>query len=509
MIPFLNSALHLRRRSVWEAADSGLLLWRKSFVEFIPFFAIPAWIAACALLFLPFEEIYLSYIAIWWLKPLFDRLALHVVSVRFFNSSARFKDLLRGLPGTLGRGLPGDLLWRRFSPGRGARMPVRVLERPDRKQYNLRKKALVPGGLNFCFLVSPIGLILEGALLLGELIFASITISIFFPSAMNYLRLYPDLVQTLVFAAYCFNYILVESLYVCMGFGIYINSRVEVEGWDLELLFHTFARSDKNGAGTALKTSLLVCVFALMLLKPVPLFSQEEAQIETPKLKTGEDKGEIDKINIEYFPPDFPVPDAESLDDLEMILASKDFGGTREGWGIRFKSRNGKDLSDIDFSPWLENLRRIFSTMLRAFVVIVIAGFLGFALYWFIKYRRTKTPGSRGTIHANSLLSARSPESLFAKAENHFDRDELREAWAACLSGCMGAYARDHSLFFPGDATEYGCLALASQSLPEKAAGFGELVNRWILFAYGGRTPAREDFEKALVFGRSLLGGNP
>jgi hypothetical protein len=26
-----------------------------------------------------------------------------------------------------------------------------------------------------------------------------------------------------------------------MGFGLYLNSRVEVEGWDIELLFRDFA----------------------------------------------------------------------------------------------------------------------------------------------------------------------------------------------------------------------------------------------------------------------------
>ena len=243
MSSFLDSALHLRRRSVWEAADSGLLLWRKSFADFIPFFAIPVWIAACGLRFLPLDENgYIPYLALWWLKPLFDRLILHVVSVRFFNSSARFKDLRKGLWGTLRRGLLGDLLWRRFSPGRGARMPLRVLERLHRKQYSQRKKALVPGGLNFCFLISAVGLVLEGVLLLGEFAFASMIIRLFLPTSLSYISRYSEVTSILIYAAYCFNYILVGSIYVCMGFGLYINSRVEIEGWDLQLLFNNFVR---------------------------------------------------------------------------------------------------------------------------------------------------------------------------------------------------------------------------------------------------------------------------
>jgi hypothetical protein len=52
------------------------------------------------------------------------------------------------------------------------------------------------------------------------------------------------LVERFVFGAYCFNYVLMDSLYVCMGFGLYINSRIEIEGWDIELLFRNFI----NGA---------------------------------------------------------------------------------------------------------------------------------------------------------------------------------------------------------------------------------------------------------------------
>jgi len=262
MNPFSVSALSLRRRSVWEAADSGILLWRNNFIHFIPFFALPVWIIACGLRLLPFT--YLSYLILWWLKPLFDRLVLHVVSARFFSepvpfrggtspdqspvaglgSGFRFRELCRGLWG-MRRGLLGDLLWRRFSPGRGARMPIRVLERMGRKQFRQRKKNLAAGGLNFCSLMSLLGFALEVMLLLSEMAFVIMITQMFFPMT-GVLRDNLETVEVFIFAAFCFNYILVGSLYVCMGFGLYINSRVEVEGWDLQLLFQKFAGSSEK-----------------------------------------------------------------------------------------------------------------------------------------------------------------------------------------------------------------------------------------------------------------------
>ena len=151
MNAFLDSTLSLRRRSVWEAADSGVLLWRSSFVYFIPFYAIPLWVAACGLrILLPEGNPFLPYIILWWRKPLFDRAALHVVSQRFFAVSGKACNLRRGMGKSLFKGLAGDLLWRRFNPQRAVSTPIRVLEEPGPKKMRQRKKALAAGGLGFC-----------------------------------------------------------------------------------------------------------------------------------------------------------------------------------------------------------------------------------------------------------------------------------------------------------------------------------------------------------------------
>ena len=98
-----------------------------------------------------------------------------------------------------------------------------------------------------------------------------------------------------------------------------------------------------------------------------------------------------------------------------------------------------------------------------------------------------------------------SPESLFVRAEGYFDQGNLREAWAACLAGCIGACTRYRSLSFPVDASEYGCLDVVRRALPAEAGGFADLVRHWILYAYGGRVPGEGAFEEALAYGRSLL----
>ena len=488
-------ALSLRRRSVWEAADSGILLWRNNCACIMAFFAVPVWFFACFLRFLPNNPVLLPYLILWWLKPLFDRSVLHVISVRFFGLPAanRIKGLFRGFWGTLCRNLPGDLLWRRFNPGRAAYTAVRVLERGDQKQFRQRKKALVSGGLGFCFPIGILCLLMEGILLFGELLFAILISDVFFPAGSPLMMTDTMLFNVFVFTAFCFNYVLVESLYVCMSFGLYINSRVELEGWDLQILFRKFADAPpvEKAPGPAVKSLPVICLLLFISFGA----ASPPAHAEEP---------------LEAFPGFFPAVSENALESLEVILSSDDFGSEREGWGIRFRSsRENPDIPDMEIDSWLYEIRQVFGFILRLIVTLALVGSIGFTLYWFTRLKRKGLFPLRdtGKSHVNPLMSGESPESLFTKAEDFSGRGNPREAWAACLAGCLGAFTRDYSLSFPVDATEYGCLALARSALGGKAGGFGEFVEDWVLLAYGGRPPTEGAFERGLAYGRSLLRG--
>ncbi|MDR3200163.1 MAG: hypothetical protein LBT68_01780 [Spirochaetales bacterium] len=230
-----EGALVPRRRNGWQAVDSGVLLWRENFRPLFVFSAIPLCALAFALRLTGLPPP-LQYGILWWLKPLWDRLALHIVSVRFFEPRSSLRRLLAGLAGSVFRGLPGDLLWRRFSPWRGARLPVRTLENLKGKAYRQRIALLRGGGLGFSFFLAVFGLALEASILAGEGGFAAFMIELFGSGFSSELFEFFLRFELWFFAAWCFNLSLLEGLYVCMGFGLYISSRVEVEGWDIQLL---------------------------------------------------------------------------------------------------------------------------------------------------------------------------------------------------------------------------------------------------------------------------------
>jgi hypothetical protein len=170
-------------------------------------------------------------------------------------------------------------------------------------------------------------------------------------------------------------------------------------------------------------------------------------------------------------------------------------------------------LPDVNFGEGFEKIKSLFGFLLRLFVVLAIISFAVFVFYWFVKNRRQILRGKLFTKKPFRLVGSRQPEIsrestelLFSKAEDFFNNGNLREAWAACFSGCLGAYSLSCSIAFPPDATEYDCLGFVRES-ESSERGFDEIVQNWILFAYADRPPAQGAFEKALAHGRSLLEG--
>ncbi|GHT91608.1 hypothetical protein FACS1894140_2470 [Spirochaetia bacterium] len=494
MNPVFDGALALRRRNFWEAADAGLLLWRRDFFYFLPFFAIPFCVCAFALRMLPENIRPWSIFILWFLKPLFDRPALHVIGVRFFEPQAASARLLRGLGGYLLRGLPGDLLWRRFSPWRSAMMPVRVLEGLKPAHVRQRKRLLSNGGIDFCVLITIWGNILEDILLVGETLFLLMVIELMQDNYITFTSILDFFAgkELFFFIVYCVNYILIESLYVCMGFGLYINSRVEVEGWDLEVLFRSFLKDspqpvrsnpEKNSGKKKISAAgvLALCLF-LFLLVPA------DAYAET---------GTADTIPFEI---------------LEDIISSKDFGGEKESWGIRFRRRQEeKPRPEINIAPWVDMIKEIFAVSLRAFLVLAVLGLMVFSIIHIYRLRAHGGGPFKKRIQAAGLSpdsGSESPEQLLEQARSLYAQTQLREAWAACFAAALSAWSQYRSLFFPPNTTEYGCVALIRGMVPavntDEAAGFAELVRAWVAFAYGGKIPADAAFDKALAFCESL-----
>jgi hypothetical protein len=488
-LPF-EGTLALRRRGPWEAADAGLLLWRNNFMYVLLFFALPFWICAFGFRLFPENLRPWSWLALWLLKPLFDRPVLHVVSVRFFEKDSGTGRLLRGLGKHIFRGLPGDLLWRRFSPLRSVMMPLRMLENLRGRDIRKRKRSLAKGGLYFCVFLTVWGMILEAVLLGGEILFFFIMIDMIQDDYFSSLGDFFSRSEIFFFAAWCLNYILVESVYVCMGFGLYINSRVEVEGWDLEILFRKLAQGRKKK--TILTGALLFCL-AAGWVPPVRAYAEDRSPAP------GADAG----FAIGMADPGRGAP----LEALREIFDSDDFGGLREGWEIRLKNP-GDDRKPAEFNaaPWMESIKRAAAFVLRFILILGISVLGVFFIRQVYKHPRVKGAAPGGTMSGRFGSPGESPESLAEMARRWHNRGEIRRAWGCCLAALLESWSRYRALSFPRDATEYECLALVrAAGASAEAAAFAAFVNRWAALAYGGKPPPEGSFAEALDLCRSLI----
>ena len=480
----------LRRRTPWEAVDAGLLLWRESFFYFLPFFAIPYWACAFSLRLLPSRFHTAAVIILWLSAPLFDRLILHVISIRFFEKGAGLNRLRRGLGRTLVRGLAGDLLWRRFSPLRAAMLPVRVLENLPRRKIPERRQTLRKGGLGFCFLLTVWGIALEIVMASGEILFCIIMLFFIEGEYFSFTDFFSSN-DLLFYTLQCVNIILVETLYICMGFGLYLNSRVEVEGWDIEIKFREFAArrtssASVNNTNNVNKIIIIVIIlFAGMIFSPPEqCFASDNTSGSTALAETGADA---------------------PLEVLRSVLDSPDFGGERGGFGIRLKNPARRNIPEITVSPWQEIVRRLLAVILRVILITFIAAAAGFLLYYLYKLGREQIPLRNGkTIQGLPTAAEESPGSLLEQARRFFDQGDTRRAWGLCTAAAIRSWAVYRDFTFPSGATEYDCVTIVREREGGAAEAFAGLVKHWVNLAYGGRVPPEGSFEKAIGYCESL-----
>jgi tetratricopeptide (TPR) repeat protein len=343
---------------------------------------------------------------------------------------------------------------------------------------------------------------MEIMLLGGEFIFALVMMQFFLPDLNWSLHLEPQNIVLAFYIAYCVNYILVESLFVSMGFSLYINCRNETEGWDIQLLFQKFAQNSSRVA-----KAVVLCVGLFFIVLPLQAYVPAD-DYNSLQLAEG---SEVQEEEREYFPPDFMPLEQVPMQSLEDIFSSNEFGGRTQAWQIVPKNRNEevRKIPDIDLNPWLEKMNEYLAQALRAFIALVLIGFIVFALIRLRQLKRSVQAKKSGRkAYANSFVSDEKPETLFDRANDYFQRGLLREAWASCLCGAISAYNQYMEVTFPPDATEYNCLELVKSRFRQEdansAEGFSDLVRNWVLLAYGERTPVDGSFEKALAFGRNI-----
>ena len=355
-----------RHRSSWSAIDLGFLLARKNYLPLIFSWMLVSFPLFIASQFLPTEYLAISVGIIWWLKPFWDRGPLLIISQLIFAEKMSSKEFLRAYPSLLGKSFFSWLTYKRITVGRSFVQPIIILEGLSGADYNRRVNNLkqnsgsAPSWLTICCAH------FELFLMLG--IYAFIIMLIPDEVDIDYWKMVE---QQSVISLYISNAVtyfcmaLIAPFYICAGFMLYINRRILLEGWDVEIQFRLIASRLQQSPSARMPTSLSSVVLVVFLaLSPIGVFSNKANADEmlTDKSSASEENISVTEYSLIKTHNIDSAKDAKNL--IVKIKNGKNFSHKKTTLLHRLIS--SEDQDDETDDSWLTKQLKDFLTWLKA-----------------------------------------------------------------------------------------------------------------------------------------------
>jgi hypothetical protein len=264
----------IRPRSDWEAVDLGFALVRRDFWRCFAVWWLAVLIPTVTAGWLFWERPMLCFVLFWWWKPAASRMVLFELSRRLFGEHPSWRESLRQIPSAWTRRFFYRFFVGRLSPWLPVTLAVEDLEGLRGKAHKQRRQQLArrgDGAVMWIYLIADLAACWFGIALL-------MVVGMFIPEGQDgawqmavesYDPTNPTEIPMLILRAVAGCVILAMSItdvfVTGAGFGIYLNNRTWLEGWDVELALKRLARR--------LGGALLVMLFCLA---PMPLVSAEE-----------------------------------------------------------------------------------------------------------------------------------------------------------------------------------------------------------------------------------------
>jgi hypothetical protein len=455
-------AVALRPRGGWEALDLGFQMarqwWRPIWTTWLAFY-LP--VAGLALWMLP-KPIH-AVLLLWWLKPVFDRVVLHVASRAVFGEPQGVRDTIRAAREWLRPGLLTAMTFYRFDLARSFALPVWQLEHQRGAEGRRRRRALASRMRGYAVWLTVVCVHLEWI----SMIALAGVIHMLQPSAGE-LGAQDDVAMgfweamagwTLSDAGYYIAAVsFIEPFYVTAGFALYLNRRAILEGWDIELALRRLDRRLRLGARAAVLAVLLLAAFAWFV--PPPALAEEKS----------------------------------AQDEIRAVLDSPEFSQYQEVTRWRYlgaeKERRERRLSAF----WL-HLGELFGNIAQQLLWIAAAILVVAALIYlrrFIPEPRVRDRSYRppDALFGLEVAPQSLPGDIAGAAADLARHGRLREALSLLYRGALSALVHRHHLTLTSAHTEGDCVRAARVALPRSASDyFAMLVHAWQGAAYAARPP--------------------
>jgi hypothetical protein len=488
----------LRPRAPREALDLGAVMlranaravWSAWFAFTLPIFV--ACNALGVLLGLP----WLGLVLVWWLKPLFDRLPLYVLSRAVFDRAPSWRETLRGQAQWKWRSTLASLSWLRIDSSRALRLPMELLEGAPRKQRAARWKVLRRR------IVADTSLLTYGCLQFELVLFLSVCLlalmlvphewrpesfsSFFRHDVRGAATVWWMVGTSLAYLAMS----AIEPLYVACGFALYLNRRTQLEAWDIDLAFQRL-RTRLQSLGKA-----LVLLLVLGSSMPSWVYAAASSERAPPVTVTSPEK---------VFQQPLDSSDQRFAQAATEAYRDPHFGGekTTRRWLLKYKFASDSRVTTMPFPGFGQALASAFNLFLWLMLIVAVAALLHFAWRWRGRLMSKSPAPSALMLQDTRLLDMAEtplPEDLAAAARALWQARHRRQALALLYRGCVEQTARLLQIPVSPDATEADWLRkAASIEDPSRAQRVAAIVRTWQLAAYAGRYPDDVELEQLLV----------
>lgn len=255
----------IRPRSDWEAVDLGFAMVRRDFWRCFSVWWLAVLLPTALCGWWLWDSPILWLILFWWWKPAASRMVLFELSRRLFGERPAWRASLGEIPRAWTRRFFHRFLWGRLSPWLPVTLAVEDLEGLRGKAHQQRCRQISRRGegvVTWIYLVADLAACWFGLAIL-------MLVGIFIPEGQdsawklaveswdpsNPTEIPPLILRTVV-CCVMLAMSLADVFVTGAGFGIYLNNRTWLEGWDVELAFKRLA---KRLGGTALLL-MLACL---------------------------------------------------------------------------------------------------------------------------------------------------------------------------------------------------------------------------------------------------------
>ncbi|WP_311971484.1 DUF4129 domain-containing protein [Pseudomonas baltica] len=541
-----ETTLVIRPRNPWEAIDLGVLLAARHWRLLLSSWAIATVPLFALLTLLLWDHPSIVIALIWWLKPAFERLPLHILAQSLFGAAPSVRQALRQWVRLLRPQLVASLTWRRLSLSRSFTLPVLQLEGLGGQQ-RLRRLAVLRrqngGAARWLTLV---GIHLELILSLGAVgLLYMLTPHAFSSFADQQLVLDAKYVEApwlihLRNAFYVVILLIWEPIYVACGFTLYLNRRTVLEAWDIELQFRRLRQRLTSGVG---KTPALLATLAVLTAltnpsheawaQPVPLMTipastaPSQAAAPTPLNPT--------PLTTVPLPPS-PLAPADTVAGpqsprlLHQALTSEVARQTAQSivqappfknmqtvnrWRWKSDDNNDTHLPAATLTPhlpvWPQRLAKVVEVLLWGLLLALAILLVWRRREWLatlvsrLQAGRKPRPVASLVQHQAIVSDSVLPLDIAATAEQLW-ASQPREALSLLYRGLLSRLQTDHHLLLRSADTEGQVLAQVVRLRQPALEDFSRrLTQHWQALAYGHRPVTIIQQQQLLADWRALF----